>query len=465
MAVAVTACTVGPDYEPPETPMPEGWAEPVASPVVPDAFAGAAWWEVLQDERMTQLISRAVEGNLSLAGAVARIEQSRAIRRQVAATNYPDVDGTASFQRTGVSQNASVFPVPDMSTYNVGVDMVWEIDLFGRIRRSVESADAQLESSIEDYRDLLTVLQAEVGVTYVQLRTLQRRLDLLQDNVVLQESSRDLARARFETGLSPELDVFQAESNLASTQAQLPGIKLEISRAMHRLAVLVGEHAGALRAELAVATPLPLLPENVAIGIPAELLRRRPDIRRAERQLAAQHARIGAAEAALYPIFNISGALGLSAMQVDRLWRRDNSTFSIVPGMRWNLFDFGRVRGAVAEERALTEQAYLAYDNTVLLAIEEAENAIAAFLRERERRAALERVVSASRRSAELAQELYKEDLSDFQNVLDAQRTLFNAQDGLAESEGACVGALISLFRALGGGWQPEVDAEEESSR
>ena len=464
-ALGVAACTVGPDYQPPAVAMPATWSQALGGQLSVDAFGSAAWWQLLGDEQLARLIARAVEGSPTLGSAAARIAQSRAIRRQITGQWSADVDAAGAYARSRDSQTVSPFPVSDQSTVDVGLDMVWEIDLFGRIRRSVESADARLEASVEDYHDVLIVLQAEVGATYVTVRTLQRRLELLRENIALQQSSRDLAQARFDTEISPELDVFQAESNLANTEAQLPGLELELTRALHRLAVLLGEHAGALAEELAEPAVLPSLPESAAIGMPAELLRRRPDIRRAERDLAAQHALIGAAEAQLYPIVSLSGALGLTSFGFDRLLRRDSRRWSIAPGFRWNLFDGGRVRGAVDEEVARTEQARLFYDNTVLLAVEEAENAIARFRLEGDRRGALERVVRAALRSAEMAQELYKQGLRDFQNVLDAQRTLSTAQDALAQSEGAMVSAWITLYRALGGGWQVEDLDNPEAER
>lgn len=463
VAVVATGCTVGPDYVPPDPVMPAAWSQALGEGLTKGDFAAATWWQHLGDPQLDELIARAVRGNPSLASALSRIEQSRFVRRQVAGQNLPDINGPAGYSRSRDSKNASPFPF-NVESYSLGLDMVWELDLFGRIRRSVESADARLEANVEDYRDVLTALQAEVGLTYVQLRTTQRRVVLLQENIALQRSSRDLAKARFETQVAPELDLFQAESNLANTEAQLPGLELDVARTMHRLAVLLGEHAGALREQLGPPTPIPNVSKSIAVGIPADLLRRRPDIRQAERQLAAQTALIGAAEAQLYPSLSLAGALGFSSFKFDRLLRSSSRRHSITPGLNFNVFDGGRTRAAVDEERSLAEQARLAYDNTVLLAIEEAENSIVSIRRERERRAALQRVVTATKRSVELSRELYKQGLRNFQNVLDAERTLSGAQDALAASEGAVVAALIDLFRALGGGWQVEDPAAEAAN-
>lgn len=467
IVTVLSACTLGPDYEPPAPAMPAAWSEPLGEGLIAGEFAGAAWWDQLGDPLLTRMIVRAVRGNPTLGAAIVRIRQSRAILQQVSGQYVPDVDGTGGFSRSRDSASVSPFPVKNTSVFSLGLDMFWEIDLFGRIRRSVEAADAQVDGSIEDYRDVLTILQAEVGLAYVQLRTIQRQLVFLNENIALQRSSRDLAKARFETRVSPELDVFQAESNLASSEAQLPGLELSLSRVMHRLAVLLGEQPGAFRAELREPKELPKLPSTVAVGIPAELLLRRPDVRRAERQLASQTARIGAAEAQLYPSLSLAGALGLSSFDFDTLFKSRSRSFSLVPGFSWNLFDGGRVHGVVDEEVARTEQARLAYENTLLLALEEAENSIASWRRERQRRAALARVVAAAKKQTELATTLYKEGLRNFQNVLDAERTLSGAQDALAASEGAVVAALITLYRALGGGWEVETDAADrgETSR
>lgn len=460
--LTLTCCTVGPDYVAPAPTMPPAWTQAHGAKATNDAPVDA-WWQELGDPQLTDLIVRAVTGSPSLAATMVRIQQSRAVLQQIGGQNYPDLDGSGGFSHSRESGSVSPFNVRDTNAWNIGLNVFWEIDLFGRIRRSVESANADLDVSIEDYHDVLTILQAEVARTYVELRTLQVRLQYLKQNIELQTSSRDLAQARFETEIAPELDVFQAESNLANTQAQLPGIRLQVTQTLHRLAVLLGEHAGALNAELAEAKPLPTLPESIVLGIPAELLRRRPDIRRSERQLAAQTALVGAATAQLYPQFSLSGAFGAVAFDIDRLFVNRSRAFNVTPGVSLNIFDSGRVRGAINEEEARTKIARLNYDNTVLLAVEETENAIAMLRRLREQRDALQRVVTASGRSAELAEELYKQGLRSFQNVLDAQRTLSSAQDALASSEGSVVASAITLYRALGGGWQPPAATGQET--
>ncbi|MCR9244629.1 MAG: efflux transporter outer membrane subunit [bacterium] len=486
MAVGFTAllaagCTVGPDYVPPDLEVPERWRQ--AMPAVEAAAAGqqagraegqqqtetvrdteidGAWWEGFGDPMLTDLVRRAAAGNPSLRVAFTRIQQSRAIVQQVSGQYQPDIDANGGYSRSRDSARVSPFPVQTLDTWNVGVGAFWEIDLFGRIRRSVESADAAFEAAAEDYNDVLRVLQAEVAEAYVQLRTLQRRILLLRQNVDLQRESRDLAKARFETEIAPELDVFQAESNLANTEAQMPGLELQLAQVRHRIAVLLGEHAGSLDEELSAPQPLPKVPAEIEVGIPGELLRRRPDVRRAERQLASQTARIGATESQLYPQLELTAALSGVAFGLDRVLTNQSRAWNVSPGVRLNLFQGGRIRAAIREEEALTEAALIGYENTVLLAVEETENAIAALRLRREQRLALARVVTAAARSSELARELYKQGLRSFQNVLDAERTRSQAQDALADLEGAEVAAAIRLYRALGGGWRQATESDPE---
>ncbi len=455
LAGLLAACTVGPDYVPPQPEVPASWHEPLFEGASTEDFAATEWWSQLEDDTLTALIRRGVENSPTLAQAFARVLQSHAVRGQVAGAFVPDVDAQGSYSRSRSSETLLGVPVQDSSTWNVGLTMFWEIDLFGRLRRSLESADAALQADVELYRDVLTSLQAEIATAYVRVRTLQRRLQLAQANVTSQTASRDLAQARFETEVAPELDVVQGASNLANTEAQLPLLRLALAQTRHRLATLLGLHAEQLPAQIGEPAPIPTPPQQIAIGLPTELLRRRPDVRAAERVLAAQFAQIGVAEALRYPQISLLGSIGLASPQLDQLARRDSRTFSIQPGLAWNLFDGGRVRGAVAEREALAQEARLRFANTVLLANEEVEGAIAAFREQRVRSDALRRVVDASRRASELAQQLYRDGLSDFQNVLDAQRTLFAAEDALAQSQGDQAEAAIQLFRALGGGWTP----------
>jgi NodT family efflux transporter outer membrane factor (OMF) lipoprotein len=347
--------------------------------------------------------------------------------------------------------------VPDNDVYALGLDASWELDLWGRIRRAVEAADADLAATVEDARGVAVAVAAETAAAYVDLRELEYRLAIARNNVALQEQTLDLVRARFESGLVGERDVAQALTNVATTRARIPAFDAGARAAENRLAVLVGRAPGAL--DLSAAAPIPRPPDAVAVGVPADLLRRRPDVRRAERLLAAEVARIGVAEGELYPRLTLLGTLGVAAEVASDLGQHDSGTFSIGPSLRWNLFDAGRLRDRVRAQDARAAQALIAWEQTVLAALEEAENAMSAFVREQSRRDALIEAATQARRAVELARIQYREGLSDFQAVLDSERELAALEDQVAESDGAVAANLIGLYRALGGGFEGEVPA------
>ena len=356
--------------------------------------------------------------------------------------------------------------LPDRTSklYTTGLDASWEIDLWGRIRRAIESADAEVEASVENYRDLLVSLLAETAATYVQVRALQARIDAAESNARNQRGTLKLTEDRFKAGLAPALDVSQARLNLATSESTIPTLRIALHNSINRLAVLLGEYPGAVNERLASTAPVPEPPEQVAVGLPTDLLRQRPDLRQAERQLAAQTARIGVAAADLYPSFSLSGTFGLESISSRKLLRSDSATWTVAPAVRWNLFNGGRVRSGIQVEDARTRQALVTYENTVILAVEDVENAMIAFKREQTRRAALDRAVNAAEESVKLVKDLYKTGMTDFQNVLDSERSLFNLQDQQAESRGLVTQNLINLYRALGGGWDPDARPPESTN-
>ena len=462
--LAAAACTVGPDYEVPATPVPDAWAAAAAEELSVVDSPLETWWEHFNDAQLTALIERAGLSNLDLQAAVARVEEARALRGVATGERVPQVFVDGSYQRTQPSEN-SLLPAPpggfdEASLYDVGLSFSWELDFFGRIRRSVEAATARLEASVEDYRDVLVLLYAEVARAYIDVRELQARLHFARGNARAQEESLELTEVRFEVGLTSGLDVAQAEANLGNTRAAIPTLEIGLEAAMNRLAVLVAEHPGSLDQELDEIKPIPEPDTDLTIGMPADLLRRRPDIRRAERALAAQTALVGVATADLYPTFSLSGVLGVQATSSGDLGDGDSVTWALIPGLRWNIFSGGRVRNRIRVEEARTQQALLAYEGTVLRALEEVENALVAYERERVRRDRLREATGAQQRAVELVETQYKSGLTNFQNFLDAQRSLFQSQDSLAASEGQVVKNLADLSRALGGGWtMPQGDA------
>ncbi|MEE9606174.1 MAG: efflux transporter outer membrane subunit [Myxococcota bacterium] len=456
--VLAAGCTVGPNYVPPEADTPNLWHMDLMRGLAQGEANLQTWWTALEDPLLTSLIDRAALGSLDVHQAVARIDEARARRGIARGSWYPGILGTGDYTRQRLSEET--VPIPPTSRtgsiWSTGVDASWEIDVFGRIRRSVESTTADLQASIEDYRDVLVSLFAEVGLTYVDLRTLQERIRLAELNVRNQRSTLQLVRDRNRAGLVGDLDVRQAEQNLASTESFIPTFRSQQAASIHRLSVLLGDPPSSLYAELGPPQPIPKPASEILVGVPADVLRQRPDVRQAERLLAAQTAQIGVAKADLYPRFTLVGTFALQASDFSKWFTGDAFSYGFGPAVRWNIFDGGRVRANVQTQEALTEQALVDYEQTVLGALEDVENSAVAFVQENDRRDALARSVVASVAATGLVKTLYRTGLTDFQNVLDTERTQFQQQDQLAASDGFVTQNLIRVYRALGGGWSPQ---------
>ena len=336
----------------------------------------------------------------------------------------------------------------------MSADVSWELDVFGRISREVESATAEFEASEEDQRDVQVSLYAEVARAYLAVRALQTQLKAAQSNIESQQKILELTRARADAGLSSALDVKQAEGVLAASEAEVPGLRINLAREINTLGVLLGRNPTALLEELATPKPIPVPPVQVTVGVPGDLLRQRPDIRAAERRLAAQTARVGIATADLYPRFGINASLGMQQFG-GGIFNAANQAFALGPSMRWNVFDGGRVRSQIKVEDARVEQCLLLYDRAVLNAIEEVETAMTTFAEQRVRVEAIERAAAAAREALRLATGLYKDGLIGFQDVLDSQRQLFRQESAVAGARGVASQSLVLLYRALGGGWDP----------
>jgi NodT family efflux transporter outer membrane factor (OMF) lipoprotein len=457
--LVASGCAVGPNYVEPEIETPDQWRVELTRGLDRGQSDFQTWWTQFQDPVLNNLIQRAAEGSLDIRLALARIDTAAARRGIARGEWFPSLNAASTYQRTRVSESTVPFLPPPLERtdnfYSVGVGGGWEIDLFGRIRRSVESATADVEAAIEDYRDVLVVLYAQIGIGYVNVRTLQERIALNEQNIEAQRSTLRVVRDRNAAGLVGDLDVRQAEENLGSTESLLPLLRQLLVQEINRLSVLLGLPPSALHAELAQPAPIPTLPAQVLVGLPYELLRQRPDVRAAERQLAAQTARIGVAKADLYPRFSLLGTFALQARDFTDWGNAASRAFSIGPSVIWNIFDGGRIRSNVRVQEALTEQALVGYERTVLDSLEESESAMIAFAEEQNRRDALERSAAAAAQAVELVQTLYRTGLTDFQNVLDTQRSLFFRQDELAASRGLVAQNLIVVYRALGGGWSP----------
>lgn len=450
------ACKVGPDYEVPDPFVPDAWKTAVAQELADEDSPIQMWFVRLNDSQLAVYVQEAIASNKNLATAVARVQESRALLGVASGQLVPDVGLDATYGRQELSENG-VAPGPEeaFDLYNIGVGFSWEIDVFGRIRRGIEAAGANLDASIEDYRDVLVVLIADVASNYLAVRTLQQRIEYARANVSAQQDTLQLTRDRFNAGLTSARDVAQAESNLANSQAAIPVLQTGLEAALNRLSILVGGVPGTVDTELTEVKPIPEPDEEITIGMPAELLRRRPDIRRAERQLASQTALVGVATADLYPTFSLSGIVALESTESGDLFESGSVGWALVPGLRWNLFTGGKIRSRIRAEEARTQQALLLYEQTVLEALGEVETALVAYERERVRRQRLEEAVDATERTVELVNTQYRSGLTDFQSYLDAQRSLFDQQDQLAQSVGQVVQNLVVLNRALGGGWDP----------
>jgi outer membrane protein, multidrug efflux system len=443
---------VGPDYSPPQPDVPAHWSTAAGGRATPQAEL-AQWWRQFNDPVLEGLVADALKANLDLATARAQLREARAQRELAAAGLSPSVD--ASVSASSSKSSAETGSGTSRNLYGAGFDASWEADVFGGTRRGVQAAQADLEASVASLHDVQVSLVAEVAVNYIGLRTAQRRLAIATSSLASLREAYDLARWRMQAGLASELDVAQARTELESAQATVPTLRTSVVEARHRLAVLLGLKPGELRARLGTAGAIPVLDHAVMVGIPADTLRQRPDVRVTERQLAAQTARLGEAEAARYPSFNLSGSIGLEALTLSGLGSGDAGTRSLLGSITAPIFDAGRIRANIAVQDAKLEQARLAYRSTVLKALEEVENALAGVANADERRLRLERAAASAQDTLLIARQRYSSGLTDFLSVLDSQRTMLNLEDELASSAGALATAQIQLYKALGGGWTP----------
>ncbi|MCW5764597.1 MAG: efflux transporter outer membrane subunit [Phycisphaeraceae bacterium] len=458
MLSALAGCNVGPDYAPPKIDAPSAWAEPSGAPGLQADLS--RWWTSLNDPVLDGLVARAIAGNFDLRYAEQRVAEARALRRGAEAGGLPTLDANATYQRQRPSSDLVNLPAGTRNragdSYAVGFDASWELDVWGAVRRAVESADATIASAEDFRRDVMVALTSEVARNYIDLRAFQQRIAIARQNIAAQEETLKLTEARFKAGITSELDVSRAKSNLETTRSVVPSLQTGARFAQHRIAVLLGRFPAELIAELDAPAPIPAATSAVPAGLPSDLLRRRPDIRGAERDLAAQNALIGVAVADLYPRFSLNGSIGLQAGQIGNLFDATSRAYSAGPAITWRIFDGGRIRANIQVQETRTRQLLEIYQGVVVRAVEDVENALVAHAREQVRRAALALAVDAAKRSVELSESLYSKGLTDFQNVLDAQRSLFNLQDQLVESEGVLSANLVAIYKALGGGWSDE---------
>ena len=440
---------VGPDYQRPELAMPAAWSSGQATEVA----ALGQWWQQLGDPQLDQLVSAALANSLDLRAAQARLRQARASRALAVAGLAPTLGAAAGATRSKASAvlggNAAVNNV-----YTANFDASWELDLFGGTRRGIEAATADQAASQAGQNNTRVSLVAEVARNYVELRSTQKRLVIARANLASQSETLEITQWRAQAGLATSLDVEQARTTREQTRASIPDLQIGLGAAENRLAVLVGQAPGALQQQLATVQPLPVVPASLASGIPADILRQRPDLVAAERTLAAETARVGQKMAARYPSLTLDGSFGWQAYSFGALGGADALVRSISGTLAATLFDGGRLRTQVEIQSAVQEQALIAYENSVLTALEEVENALVAHAVGRERAAARREAAEAARNAALLARNLYESGLTDFQKVLDTERTRLSAEDSLATAEAGVLTSLIQLYKALGGGWE-----------
>jgi len=478
--VWVAGCSpVGPDYTPPDISMDNDWHSPLKQglTIEDDPETLSQWWSTFDDPVLTDLIERSVAGNLDLKKARSRVRQARAHRRISSASLFPSLDfsSASTWTRTGSDSGAESTTPPGFDNgagttshlYSAGFDARWEKDIFGGIRRSIESSQASLEARQQDLYHALVSLTAEVALNYVEIRTYQRRLVTVQENLIAQTETHQLVLWQSQANLSDDLAVKQARYNLESTRSQIPSLETGLAGAMNRIAVLLGEQPGIVNNELQANKLIPNVPATIAVGVPADVIRRRPDVRMAERELAAQTANIGVATADLYPKLRLVGSISVNSDSFSRLVNNLTSvndwTSSYGPGISWAIFDAGRIHQNIKVQTELQAQALFHYKSVILGAVEEVENSLTAFVNEHEKKTSLRKAVEAAEKAVELSELKYEAGLVDFSSVLDAQRSLLSFENQLAESHGAIAAHLIRLYKSLGGGWSPLLEKEQHN--
>ena len=396
-------CTVGPDYHQPAMSVPLKWSEPLAGGETAnaDAYSLATWWKSFNDPELNSLIERSVKANLDLRIAEARVREARAQTGMAEADYYPTVDASGSAVRKRMSQNDdSVMPAslsPPYDLYKAGFDASWEIDVFGGTRRTVEADNAEVSAAEFSRQDVLVTLLGEVARNYMEVRGVQRRLAIAQESIQAQEDVLALTREHYEQGLSNYLDIQRSATLLTMTQAEVPALESSLKMSIHHLGILLNQPPGALLEELAKSTPIPVAPPKVPVGLPSDLLQRRPDVQQAERELAAQTARIGVATADLFPKFSLTGMAGLGSVNASNWFSSGSQFWTLGPTVQWRIFDAGRIKANIQMQNAIQEEVLARYEKTVLASFEDVENALVAYANEHTRRNLLVQAVTSSR--------------------------------------------------------------------
>jgi len=466
--VLLAACApVGPDYVRPDIAVNDQWSQNVRDEFQFEPQDSVAWWQVLDDPVLNQLVELTRQQNNNIKVAGLRVLEARAALGIAVGNQYPQsqvVSGNATQISASESNANTAAGDLNYTQYNLGVGASWEIDFWGRFRRGIESADANLLATLASYDDTLVLLTAQVVDTYAVIRTAEEQLRIGRENLALQQRSYDIVEVLYRYGQSNELDVQQAETLLLSTKATIPDFEVTLRRGHHALSTLLGMPPADMSALLG-AGGIPVVPEKIVVGVPADLIRQRPDVRRAEMFAIAQNAQVGVAKANLYPSFSISGSLGLAAAGgtdttrtgdsgIGELFRSESLTYSIGPSFVWPFLNYGRIKNNVRVQDARLQQALIQYRETVIQAAREVEDAMVSYVGSQQQDEILTASVISAKRSADLSMLRYKEGFADYQRVLDSQQRLFGQQQRFVANKGAAVRSIAQVYRALGGGWQ-----------
>lgn len=456
IVLLLNGCMVGPNFHPPQSTAPGEWVGITQQEVGQTSIVtvGPAdlvrWWQQFDDPILNSLVEDALTANLDLKVAEGRLRQARAIRGVTAGGLWPAITVSGGYQRL----HKTVDSPGDQDLYQVGLDALWELDIFGGKRRAVESADAGIRAAIENVRDVQVSLTAEVALNYIQLRGYQQEILIAQNNLEAQKQTADITHRRLNVGFASALDVANADSNVATTESQIPVFESAARQSIYSLSTLLARLPADLVGQLSPMNSLPHVPAQIPVGLPSDLLRRRADVREAEAQLHSATAQVGVAVADFFPSFSLTGTVNWSSNVLHSWWSAGSRAFAMGPSVSWPIFQGGAIVSNVRLQEALRDQAYISYEKTVLSAFQDVESAMIAFAKEQQHLKALNTAVAANRKAVELSLELYREGLSDFLNVLNAQRSLYLSEDALVQSERSIAADLIALYKALGGGWE-----------
>lgn len=456
VALLAAGCIVGPNYKAPKVAVPGQYTgvaadQGNASITTQDAADLSQWWNNFRDPNLDSLIGQALQSNLTLQQAQTRILQARESGIIAKSGLYPVVSSSGSNTTSGSNGSGGT---GTRNLFQAGLDSSWELDFFGGIRRNIESADAKIQSAIEDSRDVAVTLTSEVALNYTQLRGFQQQLTIARKNLDLQQKTAEITRKRFEVGFASGLDVANANAQVATTQSLIPQLEASAQQTIYNISVLLGREPAALLAELSPQGEIPISPPVVPVGLPSDLLQRRPDIRRAEADLHSATAQIGVAKAELFPRFNLSGSVGVQALTTGALGTLASNFWSFGPAVTFPVFNAGRLRANVRLQTDIQQEVLLGYQQTVLNALKDVETALIAYAKDQEQRTYLLSAVKSNQRAVDLSTQAYTAGQVDFLNVLTAQRNLFVSEDALVRSDSTIASDLISLYKALGGGWK-----------